>query len=210
MSDQAGNHAPEASQPLTVASAPTIVISTPIAGDNVVNAAEAAAGFAINGTTTNVEDGQTATIVIVNSSNAIVDTYTPTVTGNAWTVNVTPGQAQALADGSYSVKADVSNHAGNAATEAIQALIVDETDDHWTGGAGGNWATASNWASGVPTSTMTARLDFPGTYTVTSSSNVYGEWANQHFNGDAQHSGRHLHSGEFCRPRPAYFVEWHF
>ena len=103
---------------------PTIAITSPIAGDNVVNAAEAAAGFAISGTTSGVADGQTATIVIVNSSNAIVDTYTPTVTGNAWTVNVTPGQAQGLANGSYTVKADVSDQAGNAASEATQSLTV--------------------------------------------------------------------------------------
>ena len=103
---------------------PTIAITSPIAGDDVVNAAEAAAGFAISGTTSGVADGQTATIVIVNSSNAIVDTYTPTVTGNAWTVNVTPGQAQGLANGSYTVKADVSDQAGNAASEATQSLTV--------------------------------------------------------------------------------------
>ena len=50
---------------------PTIAITTPIAGDNIVNAAEAAAGFAINGTTTGIADGQTATIVLVNSANAV-------------------------------------------------------------------------------------------------------------------------------------------
>ena len=70
---------------------PTIAITTPIAGDNIVNAAEAAAGFAISGTTSGVADGQTATIVIVNSANAVVDTYTPIVSGNAWSITVTPG-----------------------------------------------------------------------------------------------------------------------
>ena len=103
---------------------PTIAITSPIAGDNVVNATEASAGFAISGTTTGIADGQTATIVIVNSANAVVATYTPTVTGNAWTLNVTPGQAQGLANGSYTVKADVSDQAGNAASEATQSLTV--------------------------------------------------------------------------------------
>ena len=105
---------------------PTIAITTPIAGDNVVNAAEAAAGFAISGTTSGVADGQTATIVLVNSANAVVDTYTPIVSGNAWTINVTPAQAQALANGSYTVKADVSDVAGNAASEASQSLTVNK------------------------------------------------------------------------------------
>ena len=103
---------------------PTIAITTPIAGDNIVNAAEAAAGFAINGTTTGVADGQRATIVLVNSANAVLDTYTPIVSGNAWSITVTSTQAQALANGSYTLKADVSDQAGNAASEASQALTV--------------------------------------------------------------------------------------
>ena len=106
--------------------APAIAITTPIAGDNVVNAAEAATGFAINGTTTGIADGQTATIVLVNSANAVVDTYTPIVGGNAWSITVTSTQAQALANGSYTVKADVSDVAGNAASEASQALTVNK------------------------------------------------------------------------------------
>ena len=105
---------------------PTIAITTPIAGDNIVNAAEAAAGFAISGTTTGIADGQTATIVLVNSANAVVDTYTPIVSGNAWSITVTPAQAQALANGSYTVKADVSDVAGNAASEASQSLTVNK------------------------------------------------------------------------------------
>ena len=171
VSDVAGNAASEASQALTVNKAAlSIAITTPIASDNIVNAAEAAAGFSIQGTTTGVADGQIATITIVNSANTVLFTFNPVVSGNAWSVTV-PGSDH-LPDGSYTIKADVSDGVGNQAPEASQALTVDETDDHWTGGAGGNWATASNWASGVPTSTMTARLDFPGTYTVTSSSNV--------------------------------------
>ena len=105
---------------------PTIAITTPIAGDNIVNAAEAAAGFSIQGTTTGIADGQTATIVLVNSANAVVDTYTPIVSGNAWSISVTQAQAQALANGSYTVKADVSDVAGNAASEASQALTVNK------------------------------------------------------------------------------------
>src|SRR5262249_6615963 len=96
---------------------PAAAITTPHAGGHVVNAAEAAAGFVIQGTTTGIADGQTATIVLVNSANAVVDTYTPTVSGNAWTITVTTAQAQALANGSYTVKADVSDVAGNAASE---------------------------------------------------------------------------------------------
>ena len=38
-------------------SVPTILIATPIAGDNAVNASEAAAGFVISGTTVGADDG---------------------------------------------------------------------------------------------------------------------------------------------------------
>ena len=84
-------------------------MTTPIAGDNIVNAAEAAAGFAMYGNTSGVADGQTATIVLVRHANAVLDTYTPIVSGNAWSITVTSKQAQALANGSYTLKADVSD-----------------------------------------------------------------------------------------------------
>ena len=125
--DVAGNISGVAAVTFTLDTVPpTIAITTPIAGDNIVNAAEAAAGFAINGTTSGVADGQTATIVLVNSANAVLDTYTPIVSGNAWSITVTSTQAQALANGSYTLKADVSDVAGNAASEASQALTVNK------------------------------------------------------------------------------------
>ena len=102
---------------------PSILIAA-IAGDNTINAAEAATGFLISGTTSNVEDGQTATIQIVDGSNIMVDSFTATVTGNAWSVTVP--STDHLADGSYTVKADVSDLAGTAAIEATQVITVDE------------------------------------------------------------------------------------
>ena len=109
-----------------VVGAPTIAITTPIADDNVVNKAEAAAGFAISGSETGA-DGQTVTVKIVNSSSQVIDTLTTTAASGAWSVNVTSAEAQALANGSYTVKADVSNVAGTPATEATQTITVDET-----------------------------------------------------------------------------------
>ena len=131
VSDTAGNAATTATQAITVdETAPTIAITSPVAGDNIINKTEAAAGVTISGTATAGSagvNGQTATITIVDSANAVKDTYTTTVTAGAWSVNVTPPQAQALADGSYSIKANVSDAAGNAATTASQAITVDET-----------------------------------------------------------------------------------
>jgi hypothetical protein len=89
--------------------APAIAIAT-IAGDDTVNAGEVAAGFAISGTSSGLEDGQVASVSIVDGANAVVDSCTATVTNNAWSVNVT---------------ANVADRAGNPASTAARALTVD-------------------------------------------------------------------------------------
>ena len=127
--DAAGNTGSSTPVVFTLATtAPTIAITTPVAGDNVIDKAEAAAGVTISGTATAgsaAVNGQTATITIVNGANVVEDTYTATVTNGAWSVNVTAGQAQALADGVYSIKANVSDVAGNAAPTATQAIALE-------------------------------------------------------------------------------------
>ena len=105
-SDAAGNAAPgPATQAIAIdETAPSIAITAPVAGDNIINKAEAAAGVTISGTATAgsaAVNGQTATITIVDSTNAVKDTYTATVNNGTWSVNVTAAQAQGLADGSY-------------------------------------------------------------------------------------------------------------
>ena len=102
--------------------APTIAINT-IAGDDIVNNSEANAGFAISGTELGA-DGQAVTVKIVDSNGNVVDSYTTLAAGGAWSVSVTPAQALALADGSYTVTADVSDAAGNSATEATRVITV--------------------------------------------------------------------------------------
>jgi hypothetical protein len=129
--DAAGNTGASAPVTFTLATtSPTIAITTPIAVDNIINKSEAAAGVSISGTATPgsaAVNGQTATITIVDSTNVVRDTYTATVTNGTWSVAVTAAQAQALADGSYTVKANVSDAARNAAPTASQAITVDET-----------------------------------------------------------------------------------
>ena len=89
VSDLAGNPAVPASQAFAVdATAPTVAIA-PIATDNLVNLAEATAGFAIAGTTAGIDDGQSATVTIRDGANTVVDSYTAAVAGNAWSVTVT-------------------------------------------------------------------------------------------------------------------------
>ena len=103
----------------------TIAINT-IAGNNNVNGLEALTGFAISGTSTSVENGQIVTVNILNSQNAVVDSYTTTDQSNAWSVSVTSAQALALADGAYTVTAEVADKAGNVAPLATKTLTVDE------------------------------------------------------------------------------------
>ncbi|WP_079566273.1 Ig-like domain-containing protein [Bradyrhizobium erythrophlei] len=131
--DVAGNTG--ASTPVVFAlntAAPTIAITTPVAGDNIINKVEAAAGVTISGTATAgsggaAVNGQAATIAIVDSTNAVKDAYAATVTGGVWSVNVTAAQALALADGSYSIKANVSDTAGNSSTTAALTITLDTT-----------------------------------------------------------------------------------
>ncbi len=94
---------------------------------NTLNASGASSGFAINGTTDGVENGQTVTVTIVNGSGVTVETFTSTVANNAWSVNVSPTNARALSDGNYTVTADVSNAAGTGMARASQNLTVDQT-----------------------------------------------------------------------------------
>jgi hypothetical protein len=104
---------------------PTIAINT-IASNNIINAAKALTGFTISGTATDAENGQVVTVNILDSANSVVDSYTTTDQNNAWSVRVTSAQATALADGSYTVNAEVADRAGNLAPQASHALTVDE------------------------------------------------------------------------------------
>ena len=111
-----------------VEAAPAVAITTPIAGDNVVDASEAAAGFTLQGTAfdSSVDlDGQTVTVDILDSSNKLVYSFTPTVDGSgAWSQTVT----DPLADGTYTVTASLTDWASDLSAEATpQTFIVDET-----------------------------------------------------------------------------------
>ena len=106
----------------------TVAITSPTAVGNIINQSDVAAGFIISGTATagnSAVNGQTATIAIIDGSNVAKYTYTTTVTNGAWSVNVTAEQAQALPDGSYIIKATVSDAVGNTATTVSQAITVD-------------------------------------------------------------------------------------
>ena len=94
------------------ASAPPTIVLAPVDGSNTVNAAAALAGFAINGTTTGVEDGQTVWVLIADSTGSYIDTLSAAVSGGNWATQMSPAGAQALADGSYTIYAYATNLAG--------------------------------------------------------------------------------------------------
>ncbi|TNH29264.1 beta strand repeat-containing protein, partial [Testudinibacter sp. TR-2022] len=116
--DAAGNESAQASKEATVdIAAPTISIN-PIS-DGFINAAEAKGDVAISGTTT-AEAGQTVTVTLNGKE------YTAVVKDNGtWTATVPAADVAALAQGDQAVTANVSDKAGNPATQATANVVVD-------------------------------------------------------------------------------------
>ncbi|EHA8841704.1 Ig-like domain-containing protein [Escherichia coli] len=173
------------------ASAPTVVINT-IAGDDILNAAEAGAALTITGSST-AEAGQTVTVTL-NGEN-----YTGTVqTDGSWSVSVPPADVSALTASNYTVSAAVSDKAGNPAsvnhnltvdtsvpvvtintvagddvinaTEHAQAQII---SDSATGAATGSTVTVT-----IGTNTFTTVLDSSGNWSVGVPASVVSALAN--------------------------------
>ncbi|HIC8913349.1 TPA: Ig-like domain-containing protein [Enterobacter roggenkampii] len=114
-----GNSASAGREYSVDATAPTVTIDT-VAGDNVINASEAAAGVAISGTTT-AEVGQTVTVTLGGKS------YTAKVLqGGIWSVNVPGSDLSTLADNGYIVQVSVSDAAGNSGS-AGKTITLDTT-----------------------------------------------------------------------------------
>ena len=96
---------------------PAVTINT-VAGDNVVNAAEVAAGQNISGKVINAEAGNTVTVTIGGHQ------YTATVGDDlTWSVNVPADVLTALGNGALSVTATVTNGHGNTGTGARDITI---------------------------------------------------------------------------------------
>ncbi|ASP02350.1 type 1 secretion target domain-containng protein [Enterobacter hormaechei] len=114
-----GNSASAGREYSVDATAPTVTIDT-VAGDNVINGSEAAAGVAISGTTT-AEVGQTVTVNLGGNS------YTAQVQqGGVWSINVPAADLSTLADNGYTVQVSVSDAAGNSGS-AGKAITLDTT-----------------------------------------------------------------------------------
>jgi len=99
--------------------APSITIGT-IAIDDRINAAEATNDVIINGTT----DAENNQIVQVSLNG---ETYTAIVTNGLWELVITTSAIQNLIPGDNIITADVSDIAGNIATQATRTVLYDAT-----------------------------------------------------------------------------------
>ena len=110
VSDKAGNPT-SVNHNLTVdTSVPVVTINT-VAGDDVINATEHAQAQIISGSATGAATGNTVTVTIgTNTFTTVLD-----ASGN-WSVGVPASVVSALANGTVTINASVTDAAGTAAT----------------------------------------------------------------------------------------------
>jgi VCBS repeat-containing protein len=119
ITDTAGNVGPDGTAIATVdTEAPTLTITTPIAGDDVVNIIEAAAGFAVTGTGTAGD-----LITLTNEAGQKIGTTTVTPE-NTWSIAVDATHIAAMGQGSETLTATAKDPAGNT-TVKIAIIMVD-------------------------------------------------------------------------------------
>ncbi|MBE7632729.1 Ig-like domain-containing protein, partial [Tenacibaculum finnmarkense genomovar ulcerans] len=169
---------------LSTSAYPTITTTTPIEGDDIINASEDG-DVIISGVTTDVEDGQTVTVTLSDGTNSV--TTSGTVTGGVWTA--TDVDVSGLTDGQITVTADVTDVAGNPAQDAdpvtkdataptIALTIDDITADNIlnaaeagttiavTGTVGGDFNTGDTVTLTVDGTDYTGTVDKGGVYSI--------------------------------------------
>src|SRR5262249_39277603 len=127
VSDAPGDQLVQATQTFAVhETLPTVTISAHDGdGDNVINHAEAQGGVTLSGTLTGLAAG--ATFLIAATDGEFSKTYTATVNhaGTGWTATIPTADATALADGTLTVTAQVTDQFGNPSAPATQTFTVD-------------------------------------------------------------------------------------
>jgi hypothetical protein len=117
VTDNVGNSASTSHDVLVDSSLPVVTINT-LAGDNIVNAAEVAAGQTLTGKVSNAAAGDTVTIILGGQ------TYTVTVQDDlTWSLPLTEGQLTALGNGDLTVSASVTNAHGNTGSSSLDFVI---------------------------------------------------------------------------------------
>ena len=131
------------SSSFVVNQAPTVTITTTSANPTSI------APFLVTVTFSQPVTGFTASSIAV--ANGSVSSPL-TVSGNAYSFNVTPVAAGAV---TVSVAAGVAQNTGGignaAATPLVIAYQIINTNSVWTGATSTDWFVGSNWTSGVPT-----------------------------------------------------------
>ena len=115
-------------------------------------------------------DGQTVTVDIVNGLDKVVDSYAAKISDGDWSVRVDATDAQGLADGTYTVTANITDVAINpAAPEASQTFTVDTvtptaavTVDHSDVNLAANTALVTFSFSEAPTDFTAANITTTG------------------------------------------------
>ncbi|HAU8007183.1 TPA: Ig-like domain-containing protein [Escherichia coli] len=117
VSDKAGNPA-SVNHNLTVdTSVPVVTINT-VAGDDVINATEHAQAQIISGSATGAATGSTVTVTIgTNTFTTVLD-----ASGN-WSVGVPASVVSALANGTVTINASVTDVAGNSGSATHQVTV---------------------------------------------------------------------------------------
>ncbi|MFT0926459.1 Ig-like domain-containing protein [Enterobacter cloacae] len=117
VTDSVGNSASTTHDVLVDSSLPVVTINA-LAGDNIVNAAEVAAGQTLTGKVTNAASGDTVTIMLGGQ------TYTTTVQDDlTWSLPLTQSQLTALGNGELTVSASVTNVHGNTGSSSLDFTI---------------------------------------------------------------------------------------
>ena len=122
VTDQAGNSsAPSDSFEFTVDTVAELTVDTPIAGDGVVNADEAAEGFNVTGTGTAGD-----TIALTNQAGDLIGTA---IVGldNRWSIVVSSQNVTEMGDGSETLTITATDPAGNESFETADITIVPAT-----------------------------------------------------------------------------------
>lgn len=165
--------------------APTLTLGN-FAGDNILDGAEKQSSQLLSGTTTNVEAGQIVTITL----NGV--TYrAPVQADGSWSVTVPASALQALADGTATFSATVTNSSGQTATDTHSVTVEPDSDSPGGGslsittpvsGDGylnateaQNSLTISGSASGLPAGTAISVTLGGQAYTTTTAAN--GSWS---------------------------------
>lgn len=121
--DQYGNETPLNSPFISALTPPTVAINAPVFDDGYVNLSEAGGNTQLSGTlTTSVPAGVTAPpVVTVNIGG---QPFTAVVSGNTWTLDLTPESWSGVANGSQSVVVTITDGALNTGSASVPVTVA--------------------------------------------------------------------------------------